>query len=39
MTCIAVPNVHFPPGDEALGEADVVVGSVDDLTDELLASL
>ena len=25
MPCVAVPNVHFPPGADALAEADVVV--------------
>jgi HAD superfamily hydrolase (TIGR01509 family) len=39
LTCVAVPNVHFPPGEDAVGEADVVVDSVDDLTAELVASL
>jgi HAD superfamily hydrolase (TIGR01509 family) len=39
MACIAVPNAHFPPGDEALAEADTVVDSVDELTAELVASL
>ena len=38
MTCLAVPNLHFPPGEEALGEADLVVASVDELTVELFAS-
>src|SRR5689334_13242658 len=25
MACIAIPNVHFPPGEDALAEADLVV--------------
>jgi HAD superfamily hydrolase (TIGR01509 family) len=37
MTCVAVPNVRFPPGDDALAEADVVVASADELTVELFA--
>jgi HAD superfamily hydrolase (TIGR01509 family) len=39
MACVAVPNAHFPPGDDALAEADVVVSSVDELTPELVGSL
>jgi HAD superfamily hydrolase (TIGR01509 family) len=31
MGCIAVPNPHFPPG-EAVREADVILGSIADLT-------
>jgi hypothetical protein len=27
-----VPNPHFPPDDEALAEADVVLRSIDELT-------
>ncbi len=30
MTCVAIPNQHFPPGD-AVAEADVVLGSLDEL--------
>jgi HAD superfamily hydrolase (TIGR01509 family) len=29
---IAIPNHEFPPGDEALAAADVVLGSLDELT-------
>jgi HAD superfamily hydrolase (TIGR01509 family) len=32
MLVVAIPNPHFPPGDEALAEADVVLGSLDELT-------
>ena len=32
MRCIAIPNPHFPPGDEALAEADVVLHSLAELT-------
>jgi HAD superfamily hydrolase (TIGR01509 family) len=31
MTCIAIPNAHFPPG-EATAEADIVLGGLDELT-------
>jgi HAD superfamily hydrolase (TIGR01509 family) len=31
MTCVAIPNPAFPPGD-AVEEADLVLGSLDDLT-------
>jgi HAD superfamily hydrolase (TIGR01509 family) len=36
MRCVAIPNLHFPPGD-ALAEADVVLGSLQHLTAESLA--
>ena len=32
MRVIAVPNPSFPPGDEALADADVVLGSLAELT-------
>ena len=38
MTCVAVPNPHFPPGD-AVDDADVVLGSVTELTPRLWAAL
>jgi HAD superfamily hydrolase (TIGR01509 family) len=38
MRVIAIPNPTFPPGDEALAEADVVVGSLADLTPDVVAS-
>jgi HAD superfamily hydrolase (TIGR01509 family) len=31
MRVVAVPNPHYPPDDEALALADVVVSSIDDL--------
>jgi len=34
MRVIAIPNPSFPPGDEALAEADVVLGSLAELTPE-----
>jgi HAD superfamily hydrolase (TIGR01509 family) len=32
MRTIAIPNAAFPPGDDALAAADVVIGSIRDLT-------
>jgi HAD superfamily hydrolase (TIGR01509 family) len=32
MRVIAVPNPSYPPGDDALTEADVVLGSIEELT-------
>jgi HAD superfamily hydrolase (TIGR01509 family) len=32
MRVVAIPNAHFPPGEEALAQADVVVSSLDELT-------
>ena len=32
MRVIAIPNKRFPPGEEALKEADVVLGSISELT-------
>ena len=37
LRVVAVPNPHFPPDDDALARADVVVRSVSDLTPDLLA--
>lgn len=37
MRCVAIPNIHFPPGAEALAEADVVLESLAELTPEVLA--
>jgi HAD superfamily hydrolase (TIGR01509 family) len=36
MRVLAVPNPHFPPDEEAMGQADVVLGSVVELTPELV---
>ena len=38
MRCLAIPNMHFPPGD-ALFEADAVVESIGALTVELIEQL
>jgi HAD superfamily hydrolase (TIGR01509 family) len=37
MVVVAVPNPHYPPDDEALGLADVVVPSIDELQVEHFA--
>jgi HAD superfamily hydrolase (TIGR01509 family) len=37
MRVVAVPNPHFPPDDEAMAAADVVIGSIDELQVELFA--
>jgi HAD superfamily hydrolase (TIGR01509 family) len=37
MRVVAVPNPHFPPGDEVLAEADAVVPSIATLHQEALA--
>lgn len=37
MRVVAIPNPHFPPGDEALAEADAVVPSIATLHPEVLA--
>ena len=36
MRVIAIPNPAFPPGEEALAQADVVLGSLWELTPELV---
>ena len=35
MTCLAIPNPHFPPG-EAVREADTLIASIDELTVDIL---
>jgi HAD superfamily hydrolase (TIGR01509 family) len=37
MRCVAIPNAHFPPGD-VVAEADAVVGSLAELTPEVLVA-
>ena len=32
MKVVAIPNAHFPPGEDALAQADVVLRSLDELT-------
>jgi HAD superfamily hydrolase (TIGR01509 family) len=38
MRVVAIPNAHFPPGEEALAAADVVLGSLDELTPSVFES-
>jgi HAD superfamily hydrolase (TIGR01509 family) len=38
MRVVAIPNAHFPPGEEALRAADVVLGSLDELTPTVVES-
>ena len=38
MLVVAIPNPHFPPGEEALAAADVVLGSLDELTPSVFES-
>jgi beta-phosphoglucomutase-like phosphatase (HAD superfamily) len=37
MRVIAIPNAHFPPDEEALALADVVLPSIGELTPEAIA--
>jgi HAD superfamily hydrolase (TIGR01509 family) len=37
MRVVAVPNPHFPPDEDALARADAVVGTVAELTPEVLS--
>jgi HAD superfamily hydrolase (TIGR01509 family) len=39
MAVVAIPNRAFPPSDEALAGADVVLGSISELTPEVIDSL
>jgi len=36
MRVVAIPNASYPPDDEALALADAVVGSLDELTVDVL---
>ncbi len=38
MLVVAVPNLHFPPDEEAMAQADVVLASVAELTAETFVS-
>ncbi len=38
LRVIAVPNLHFPPAEEALALADVVLATIDQLTAEIVAA-
>jgi hypothetical protein len=37
MRVIAIPNPTYPPGDDALAQADVVLGSLAELSPEIVA--
>jgi HAD superfamily hydrolase (TIGR01509 family) len=37
MRVVAIPNPHFPPGEEALSEADVVLGAIGELSVETIS--
>jgi hypothetical protein len=39
MAVIALPNEEFPPCDDALEQADLVIGSLDELTVETIEGL
>ncbi len=39
MCVVAIPNASYPPGDDALAEADVALGSIAELTVGLLDAL
>jgi HAD superfamily hydrolase (TIGR01509 family) len=39
MAVVAIPNPAFPPGEEALAAADVVLGSISELTPATIESL
>ena len=39
MAVIALPNHEFPPGDDALEHADLVLDSLDELTVEAVGSI
>ena len=36
MRVIAIPNQHFPPAEDALTQADVLLRSLDELTPEVV---
>ena len=38
MRVVAIPNAHFPPGEEGLRAADVVLGSLAELTPDVVAA-
>jgi len=38
MRVIAIPNLHYPPSDDALAAADVVLASLDELTVERVSA-
>ncbi len=38
MRVVAIPNPRYPPGEDALADADLVLGSLDELTPERLSA-
>jgi hypothetical protein len=36
MRVLAIPNLRYPPPDDALALADVVLGSIDELVPEVV---
>ncbi|HEV8104646.1 MAG TPA: HAD family phosphatase [Gaiellaceae bacterium] len=38
MYVYAIPNLHYPPGDEAVADADVVLASISELPEALLGA-
>jgi hypothetical protein len=38
MRVIAIPNPHFPPAEDALTQADILLRSLDELTPEVVES-
>jgi beta-phosphoglucomutase-like phosphatase (HAD superfamily) len=38
MLVVAIPNPHFPPGEDALAEADVVLDSASSLEPDILSA-
>jgi beta-phosphoglucomutase-like phosphatase (HAD superfamily) len=38
MYVYAIPNPHYPPGDDAVADADVVLASISELPDALLGA-
>jgi hypothetical protein len=39
MRVVAIPNSAFPPSEEALGEADIVLGGLAELTVDVIEGL
>jgi hypothetical protein len=38
MRVIAIPNSHYPPSEDVLGQADLVLHSLDELTPESVSA-
>jgi HAD superfamily hydrolase (TIGR01509 family) len=39
LRVVAIPNPHYPPGEDVLADADVVLGSLDELTPAAISGL